>query len=147
MRRAHEGFFTPSNPDKYLGDITKIYYRSSLEYNAFVFCDNNPNVLVWGSEIIKIPYMKPQPNGSFKPSVYNPDLYVEFIDKNKNVKKVLMEVKPNKFIHKSKSKKRKTAIVENYTYMINMIKAEAAVKWCSTRGIEYRFAVEKDIVR
>jgi hypothetical protein len=147
MRRAHEGEFLPKNLDKYLGDYTTIMYRSNLEFNAFVFCDNNPFVLRWGSEIIKIPYMKPHPDGSIRPSIYIPDIYVEFMDKNQQLKKVLLEVKPEKFINKSKSKKRKTAIVENYTYMINMIKAEAAQKWCSTRGIEYRFALEKNIMR
>lgn len=147
MRRANEGKFVPKNLDKYIGDYTKIMYRSNLEYNAFIFCDNNPFVIRWGYEIIQIPYMKPQPNGSYAPSIYKPDIYVEFMNVDKELKKVLLEVKPEKFINKSKSKKRKTAIVENYTYMINMIKAEAAQKWCSTRGIEYRFALEKNIMR
>jgi hypothetical protein len=147
MKKANEGKFFPKNLDKYIGDPDKIIYRSNLEYNAFVFCDNNAFVLRWGSEIIKIPYMKPYPDGTYKPSIYYPDIYVEFINKDKEIKKVLLEVKPEKFINKSKSKKRKTAIVENYTYMINMIKAEAARKWCASRGIEYRFAIEKNIMR
>lgn len=146
MRKANEGFYRLINPDKYLGDINKVYYRSNLELNAFNFCDKNPYVIKWGAELFKIPYMKPMPDGSMKPSIYVPDIYVEYLNKNKEYKKVLMEVKPEKFINKSKSKNRKTALVENYTYMVNMYKMEAAKKWCSKKGIEYRFTIEKNIL-
>jgi len=148
MRRSpHEGKYNPKNPKKYLGDVNNINYRSALELNSFVFLDNNPFVLAWSSEEIKIPYMKPMTDGSFKPSIYVPDLYVEYMNKEKNLKKVVLEIKPEKFLNKSKSKKRNTALVENYTYMINMIKGDAAKKWCAARGIEYRFAIEKNIMR
>lgn len=147
-RSPYEGKFVPKHPEKYLGNVNNIIFRSSLEYNSFEFCDNNPYILKWASEEIKIPYMKPMPNGrDFKPANYFPDLYIEYIDKNKNLKKVILEIKPEKFINKSKSKKRATAIAENYVYVINMIKADAAKKWCDVRGIEYRFAIEKDLVK
>lgn len=148
MRRSpYEGKFKPKNPQKYLGDIDNIHYRSALELNSFEFLDNNPFVLGWSSEEIAIDYMKPMPDGSIKPSKYYPDLYVEYMDKNKNVKKVILEIKPEKMLRKSKSKNRKTALVENYTYMINMLKAEAANRWCLGKNIEYRFAIEKNILR
>jgi hypothetical protein len=148
MRRSpYEGKFKPKNPNKYLGDLDNIEYRSSLELNSFVFLDSNPFVLGWSSEEIAIDYMKPMPDGSIKPSKYYPDLYVEYIDKDKTLKKVIIEIKPEKLIRKSKARNKKTAIVENYTYMINMLKAEAAMRWCVGKNIEYRFAVEKNIIR
>lgn len=147
MRRTpHEGKFRPKNPQKYIGDIKNIWYRSGLELNAFIFLDNNPFVLKWASEEIKIPYMKPTADG-IKPSTYWPDLYVEYLDKDQNVKKVVIEVKPEKLLMKSKARNKKTSALENYTFMINMLKAEAATKWCEQRGLEYRFAVEKNIIR
>ena len=148
MRRSpHEGKFHPKNPQKYLGDVNEIHYRSSLELNSFNFLDNNPFVLGWSSEEIAIDYMKPMTDGSIKPAKYYPDLYVVYIDKTEKIKKVVIEIKPEKLLRKSKSRNRKTALVENYTFMINMLKAEAAQKWCAVRGIEYRFAVEKNILR
>jgi len=150
MYRGNEGKYIIKNPGKYLGGNIKnneLAYKSNLELNSFIFCDTNPYVIAWGYEIIPIKYMKPQPDGNVKPSVYFPDLYIEFIDKNKEQKRVIMEIKPEKFLKKSSSKKRKTAIAENYTYMLNMVKAEAANKWCLANGIEYRFAIEKNIIK
>lgn len=148
MRHSpYEGRFKIKNREKYLGDPLKITYRSLLEYNLFCFMDSNKYVLKWGSEIIAIPYNKPMPDGSIKPSLYRPDVYVEYIDKEQKIRKVLLEIKPEKFINKSRSKKAKTVVAENYIYMINMLKAEAAKNWCAVRGIEYRFAIEKNILR
>ena len=51
--KVKQGYFTPQNPDKYKGDITKIIYRSSWELKFLVYCDNT----------MSIQYRKPPPVG------------------------------------------------------------------------------------
>ena len=48
--------FYPTNPEKYIGDLTNIKMRSSWEIKFAKYCDTNPSVLKWNSEDIHIPY-------------------------------------------------------------------------------------------
>ena len=52
-----QGEFVPNNKEKFIG--TKATYRSGLELKFFRFCDNNTNVLKWGSENVIVPYTSP----------------------------------------------------------------------------------------
>ncbi|MCK5020810.1 MAG: hypothetical protein KAS32_27560, partial [Candidatus Peribacteraceae bacterium] len=54
-----QGYFKPSNPDKYIGDPNNIVYRSSYELRAFNFIDRNQSITHWGSEEFAIPYISP----------------------------------------------------------------------------------------
>ena len=55
MRKKYrQGIFTPKNQNKFIG--TRATYRSGLELKFFRFCDENPNVIKWGSENIVVPY-------------------------------------------------------------------------------------------
>ena len=74
-RHFKQGYYTPKNPDKYVGDITKIRYMSSWELELHKFFDGNPNVIRWASEEIAIPYYKPTDGRIHK---YYPDYWVNF---------------------------------------------------------------------
>ena len=39
--KYHQGFFKPNHPEKYMGDITHIVYRSGLELSFMTFLDQN----------------------------------------------------------------------------------------------------------
>ena len=56
---SYSGKFKPKNYKKYKGDPTRIIYRSLLERRFMVWCDNNENVIEWGSEELQIPYKSP----------------------------------------------------------------------------------------
>ena len=57
---SYSGKFKPKNYKKYKGDPTKIFYRSLCGERRFmVYCDNNENVIEWGSEEVVIPYKSP----------------------------------------------------------------------------------------
>ena len=45
-----QGFYYPKNPNKYVGDVDNIVYRSSWELRVFKWMDDNPSVLEWASE-------------------------------------------------------------------------------------------------
>ncbi len=142
--------FIPKNKHKYLGkNIDHIVYRSSWEKRVFEFCDNNQNVLGWSSEPFAINYLKPDPNhhNNVKPARYYPDLYVEYVDKNKLLIKELIEMKPLKYTKPSRSKNPQTKIFENYQYIVNMAKWQAAQKWCDEKGYSFRILTEKYIFK
>ena len=138
--------FRPLRPEKYMGDAENIIIRSSWELRVFQFCDNNPNVLKWGSEEIVIPYMKPFPGG-YKPARYFPDLYVEYMDREGNLIKELIEVKPEKFTKASRARNTVTKTFENMQYIVNMAKFTAANNWCQQNGIKFSVLSEKSIFR
>ena len=59
MARFTQGLYTPNNPEKYIGDITKIRFMSSWELSMHKFLDNNTKIIRWSSETIAIKYIKP----------------------------------------------------------------------------------------
>ena len=89
----YKGKFYPRNPSKYKGDTTDIIYRSSWELKFMKYCDNNPNVLEWGSEEVVIPYRSPLDG---KVHRYYVDFYIKVRTTKNEIKKYLIEIKPKK---------------------------------------------------
>lgn len=140
-----QGQFIPKNPDKYLGDVSDILYRSSWELEAFKFCDNNPHVIKWASEEIAIPYVKPSPTTGLPiNSIYLPDLFVVLTDGMGEIRRELIEIKPKKQTQKSRARKPGKRLDEEYTLMVNRLKWEAAEHWCKQRNIRFRLLTEDD---
>jgi hypothetical protein len=137
-----QGVYTPRNPDKYVGDPTKIVFRSSWELSMNQFLDNNPNILRWGSEEIAIPYVKPTTGRVHK---YYPDYWIEFRDQEGNIKQEIIEVKPDSQVNVSK-KKRLTEY-DKLTYVINLAKWQAATDFCNKHGIKFRILTENQMFR
>jgi hypothetical protein len=84
---AYKGKYQIKNTKKYLGDPTKVTYRSLWERQAFKWCENNPRVKRWNSEEIVVPY-KCKTDG--KLHRYFVDLLVEF--DNKDIIRYIREV-------------------------------------------------------
>lgn len=147
---GRESTFIPRNPHKYLGDVDNIKCRSSWEVDVYNFCDNNIRVIGWSSESIVIPYMKPVLNNgvpTVKKANYYPDLYVEYVDRNGELHKELIEIKPKKQTAPSKSKNYATNFVENMTYLVNQAKWEAAKNYCIANGIKFSIMTEDSITK
>jgi hypothetical protein len=53
------GKYEPKNPEKYIGDIHNIIYRSSWEYRFCTYCDTNDAIVKWSSEPVSIDYYNP----------------------------------------------------------------------------------------
>ena len=135
-----------NNPTKYMGDPNKLKYKSSWEQNAFFMCDNNPNIVRWGYEIIPIKYAKPV-GASFKITTYFPDIYLEYFDKDQNFIREVIEIKPKAQTKPSRKRKVETRLYENYVYTINEAKWKAAKTWCEARGIRFRVLTENSLFR
>ena len=132
------GKYTIRNPEKYAGTRTPIY-RSSWEWAFMQFCDNNPSVIGWASEAVRIPYKNPLTG---KTTTYVPDFFVQYQDANGKMRSEVIEIKPSNqstMEGAGKSKNRQLAVVQN------MAKWEAATAWCKQKGLRFRVVTENDL--
>jgi hypothetical protein len=139
-----QGTYNCKNIKKYKGTFP-ILYRSSLELKAFRWMDNNTNVLSWTSETVIIPYKSPADGKLHR---YFVDLSCEMKMKDGEIKKLLIEVKPEKqtvLPTESFKKKKKTILYERYNYAINCAKWEAAKQWAKNKGYIFFILTEKHL--
>jgi len=139
MSRTYRGFYEIKNLSKYIGS-NKPYARSTWELAFMRFCDENTNVLHWGSETIKIPYLNPI---THKYTVYVPDFFVVYVDKNGKQHAELIEVKPKKEAALSEAK----SVRDKIRLTINAAKWAAALEFCKKKGIFFRIVTEDDLFR
>ena len=136
MARFQQGRFYPCHPEKYVGDHTKIIYRSSWEKKLMIYLDTTSSILVWASEETPIMYISPLDG---KPHRYFVDFLVKFQDSKGEIKKAAIEVKPHKQCFPPKAPKRQTQryINEVCTYAVNESKWKSARAWCLKNGFEF----------
>jgi hypothetical protein len=144
----YQGFFTPTHPEKYRGDVKNIVFRSGWELRVMRWLDNNSSILAWSSEEIVIPYKSPLDDPKeMKVRRYFPDFFVEAIGNDGKVKKILIEVKPVAQTKQPTTTKRKTKryLTEVMTWEQNQAKWQAATKYCEAKGWTFRIMTEHDI--
>ena len=143
---SYSGKFKPKNYKKYKGDPTKIFYRSLWERKFMVYCDNNSNIVEWGSEEIIIPYISPVDKKIHR---YFPDFYVKLVNKQGQVVRHIIEVKPKKKLSPPKEQTRKTKkfIREVAEYVVNQAKFKAADNYCKDRRYGFRILTEDHLVK
>jgi len=141
---AYSGKFIPTNITKYRGDVKKIVYRSLWERRFMVYCDNNSAILEWGSEEVIIPYVSPLDGRRHR---YFPDFYIKVKQRDKTIKKMIIEVKPKIQCGPPKTPKRRTKryINEVRTWGVNEAKWKAAIEWCVDRGMEFKILTEDHV--
>ena len=141
-RNTMMGLFIPKYPEKYIGDVNRIIYRSSWEFDYMKILDLDERVIQWSSEPFGIPYVKPTDNKVHK---YYPDFYVVYKDKNGNLKKKIVEIKPDKETRPPSrvGKSKKQQLYEIVTWEINTAKWKAAKKLCEEQGLEFEILTEK----
>jgi TnsA endonuclease N terminal len=138
MSKYAQGRFNIKNPNKYLGNKSPLY-RSSWEFAFMKMCDENPAILKWASEAIKIPYRNPFTG---KHTVYVPDFFIHYIDAQGRTHTELIEVKPKNQTSIAEAKKS----VRNQAHaVLNAAKWEAARAWCKQNGVMFRIVNEGDI--
>ena len=141
---SYSGRFKPKNYKKYKGDPTNVFYRSLWERRFMVYCDNNPNVLEWGSEEIIIPYKSPLDK---KVHRYFPDFFIKYKNSSGKIIREIIEVKPKRHLSPPKEPKRKTKryLGEVNTYIINQAKFKAAEEFCKDRKLGFRILTEEHL--
>jgi len=137
MSKYAQGKFVPKHPEKYIGKSTPTY-RSSWEFVFMQFADNNPAIIQWASEGLKIPYRNPVTG---KQSVYVPDFLVVYLDKNMKQHTEVIEIKPLKetTMETARSPRDKLMVA------INMAKWAAAQQFCRAHNMFFRVVNETQI--
>jgi hypothetical protein len=141
-----QGYYTPINPDKYIGPIP-IIYRSSWERKFMIMCDTKTHVLKWSSEPVQIKYIS-----SFdkREHIYYPDFYMKTIGKEGD-EEFLVEIKPEAQITKPQPPKvNSQKALKSYKflaeqYVKNRDKYTYAKAWAANRGWRFIVLTEKSL--
>tara|TARA_Y200000002_G_scaffold363_1_gene381 strand:+ start:58891 stop:59328 length:438 start_codon:yes stop_codon:yes gene_type:complete len=133
-----QGKYSLKYPDKYVGRKTPTY-RSSWEFAFMKFCDENPAIQSWASEAVKIPYRNPFTG---KHTIYVPDFFIQYKNKNGSNLVELIEVKPDNQAFKESLGKSKH---NQMHYVLNQAKWNAANAYAKSKGIRFRVITEKDM--
>lgn len=144
MSKYFQGKYQPKKPEKYVGDPTKIFFRSSWELRILNWLDSCDSVLKYTSEEVIIPYISPVDGKWHR---YFVDFGAIIKDVKGVTKNILIEVKPKAQTEPPKFKGRQTRryLSEASTYMVNQSKWEAAREWCKKNGYEFMIFTEKEI--
>ena len=134
--------YIPKNPQKYKGRYP-IITRSTWEYKFCQWIDVNPNITEWSSEGIAIRYYDPI---QMKKRRYYPD----FLIKNLEGQRFLIEIKPYKETKppsKRGRKSEKTKLWQEATYLTNKAKFEAAKLYCNKMNWIFKLITERDLFK
>jgi hypothetical protein len=138
MAKFAQGRFEMKNPSKYVGTKTPLA-RSSWEFVFMRMLDEHQGVEKWASESIQIPYRDPLTG---KYTIYVPDFFITYVDKNGAKHAEVVEVKPaSQTLLENVGK----SVYNQQQYVKNMAKWEAATKWCKQQGIKFRVVNEEHI--
>ena len=142
--KYHQGLFHPRHPEKYVGDVNNIVYRSSWELRFLQICDSNDNIIQYASEEFSIPYLSPIDN---KVHRYYPDYLIKVKESNGSIKKYVIEVKPKRQTEKPKKRSRvtKTYINEMRLYAVNQAKWKYAQEFCKDNLLEFKIITEEQL--
>jgi hypothetical protein len=141
-RPYKQGVFKPKNSLKFDGKAA--IYRSSYELKFFRWCDENVNVLKWGSENVVIPYVNPNTN---KLSKYFVDSFIVLKEGSKH-NKYLIEIKPFKQTrppNPSRYRNKDNLLYEQTMWNQNQAKWDAANKWAKKHSAEFIILTEKEL--
>ena len=141
---SYKGKYKPLRPYKYKGDPTKIIYRSLWERKFMQYCDDNMNILEWGSEEMYVWYKSPIDNRAHR---YFPDFYIKVKENGGKIKKYIIEVKPKKQTKAPPKPKKQTKsyLREAFEFAKNKAKWRAANEWCMDRGFEFKILTETEL--
>ena len=129
MPQFYSGRFYPTRPEKYVGNVGGIVYRSSWELATFKWLDRNPTVAQWASEEVVVPYLCEVDGQQHR---YFPDLMVKF----RCGKRLLIEIKPAAQTRVPK-RRSKAYVKEALQYIQNQNKWAAADAFAAANGMEF----------
>jgi hypothetical protein len=147
MSRFKQGKFRPKNPDKYVGDVSNVVYRSSWEHRFMLYLDFNPAVLKWQSEELAIPYFFELDNKMHR---YYPDFCAQIKSSDGSVNNFMIEIKPKKDTEIKQPKKmtekaKRSLAYQAITVAKNEAKWDAARKYCEARNMKFMVMTEDQL--
>jgi hypothetical protein len=138
MTKFAKSRFEIKHPEKYIGKKTPLA-RSSWEFVFMRTLDEHPGVEKWASESIQIPYQDPLTG---RHTIYVPDFFIVYNDKNGKKHAEVVEVKPANHTLREKLGNNQ---YNKEQYVKNLAKWEAATAWCKQKNIKFRVVNESDL--
>lgn len=159
----NSGTFVPKKPEKcfnYNGqypDAKPITFRSSWERIVCNFCDQQENILAYGSEVLSIPYYSKSDNKTHK---YITDFVMVTRRKDGSIRKLVIEIKPESqaarldehgnLILPPPPKKPTQRRINSWhercsVIMRNNEKWQAAREYCHHHGYTFKVLTEKEL--
>ena len=141
-----KGRFIPKNPEKYVGNVHNILFRSSWEVTFMKWLDQNNAVLRWGSEELAIPYVNPiKTDAAGRPAIsrYYPDFIMMYRDSSGAIKKEIIEVKPFRETQLTPGMNERDKMM----FAVNQAKWKAASIFAESQGATFRVVTEKTIYK
>ena len=141
-RKYCQGIYKPARGGGYIG-TKHPRYMSSWELRFFRWCDQNPRVIKWGSESVKIPYVSPV-DGKLHRYLVDNIIHLKST-RDSRIEKYIVEIKPKKQTKPPGAhgnKKRSTVLYEQFTYQVNVAKWEAANRWAHKHGFKFLILTE-----
>jgi hypothetical protein len=141
-QKYRQSVFQPRFPEKYKGTFP-ILLRSSWELSVARILDSNPNIISWGSESVVIPYENPLTG---RISRYFVDFNITMRDKEGNLKKFLVEIKPAvQTIPPKPTRNIKSSLRRQAEYVKNRAKWDAAQQFATKKGSMFIILTEKHL--
>jgi hypothetical protein len=117
--------------------------RSSWEISIARIFDNNPNIISWGSESVVIPYQNPLTG---RTSRYFVDFNITMRDKEGNLKKFLIEIKPySQTLPPVQTRNTRSLKRRQAEYIKNQAKWKAAESYCNSKNSTFVVLTEKHL--
>jgi hypothetical protein len=136
--KFYQGLYKPKNPEKYVGDVNKIVYRSGLELRFFRHFDKHPGIVKWASEEFYVPYLSPVDGRMHR-------YFVDLIVQTRDGTKIMIEIKPFSQTAQPKGKAGKRQLGAMRTWAVNDAKWKAAREFCKARKMQFQILTEKDL--
>jgi len=144
--KFRQGLYKVIHPEKYVGDVNNVIYRSGWEKKFCIYCDNQPSIIEWSSEPFKIKYL----NGStFKEHTYYTDFYIKIQDSSDKSKKYIVNINQESQNKKPEIQSKRTLkALNSYKYNLdqyvkNQSKWVEAKRACEDAGFEFMVITEK----
>lgn len=149
---SYRGRYRPQNPSKYVGDFSKVTYRSLIELKFMRYLDTNTSILYWSSEETVIPYISPKDNKYHR---YFMDFKMWIKRDDGRVEVYLIEIKPKVEIGPPRTPKKTLLEMNNKqrfrfnrawsTWKVNKAKWDAAFEYCKKEGFVFKI-INEDFV-
>lgn len=138
--RTMHGRFIPQHPEKYVGNVHKIFFRSSWELSFLKRLDANPSVVRYASEEIAIPYLSPIDQRVHR---YFPDFIVVYRKPDGSLAKEIIEIKPyQQSVETARMSER-----DRLALIVNDAKWKAANIYAASQGATFRVLTEKSLFK
>jgi hypothetical protein len=140
---TQKGKYFVKNPNKYIGDLDNVIYRSSWEKKFMERCDVDKRIIKWKSEGHPIRYFS---DVDQKWHRYFIDFFIQIINKQNNVENLAIEIKPHHQTQRpQKTSSEKRYLMEMKTYVTNQCKWRAANHWASMNGFRFLVLTEREL--